>query len=285
MYYGILRSVALYFCPYRAVCFKEYRVIILTLTIMNISTERGHGEDGTNYSLLRIPDPYIELKILDALGDAESVLNVGAGTGSYEPRKIKVVAVDSSFNMIKQRPEDAAPAVQASAEWLPFMDSSFDAVLAVLTLHHWADTASGLMEMARVARKRVIIVTWDPASDGFWLGQKYFPEILERDREIFPTMNVIRDILGPISARELPIPAACSDGFLGAYWRRPHAYLDESVRSGMSTFSKITSLGAGLQLLKDDLENGDWEKEFANILAKDYLDAGYRILVAETGSR
>lgn len=234
------------------------------------------------YSSLRLPDPFIELKILNALGDAETVLNVGAGAGSYEPRKKSVVAVDLSLNMIKQRPQGAAPVIQASAEWLPFRDSSFDAALAVLTLHHWEDTASGLLEMARVARKRTVIVTWDPASEGFWLVQKYFPEILEIDRQIFPTMNVIRDILGPLAVCDLPVPANCIDGFLGAYWQRPHAYLNRAVRSGMSTFSKIRTLEKGLRLLRTDLENGAWEKQFGDLLDKDFLDTGYRILVAET---
>ena len=249
--------------------------------ITNTKTERGPGEDKFKYSLLRIPDPYIELEIRNALGDAKSVVNIGAGTGSYEPRKVEVVAVDLSYNMIRQRSGDAAPVLQASAEWLPFTDNSFDAALAVLTLHHWTDTASGLQEMARVARKRVVILTWDPASEGFWLVQKYFPEILQIDREIFPSMNVIRDILGPLSVRVLPIPAECIDGFLGAYWKRPSAYLDGSVRSGMSTFSKINTLQEGIQLLKTDLENGNWEQEFSYLLDKDFLDAGYRILVAD----
>lgn len=250
---------------------------------MKSSMAQIYGEDKYNYSNLRIPDPYIELEILDALGDAESVLNVGAGTGSYEPRNKEVMAVDLSFNMIKQRPQEAAPVLQAAAEWLPFSDSSFDAAMAVLTVHHWSDPASGLMEMARVARKRVVILTWDPASEGFWLVQKYFPEILEVDREIFPSMNVIRDVLGSLSSRVLPVPADCIDGFLGAYWKRPHAYLDEVIRKGMSTFSKIKTLGKGLQLLEQDLHNRSWEKQFGDILDQDFLDVGYRILIAETG--
>lgn len=249
------------------------------------SREQRHGEDKVKYSTLRLPDPYIELNIMEALGDADSVLNVGAGAGSYEPRKKTVIAVDMSLNMIRQRSAGSAPVIQASAEWLPFRDSTFDAVLAVLTLHHWEDTASGLLEMARIARKRVVIVTWDPASEGFWLVHKYFPEILEIDRQIFPSMNVIRDILGPLSVRDLPIPADCIDGFLGAYWKRPRAYLDRAIRSGMSTFSKIKTLEKGLRLLKADLENGEWEKQYGHLLDKDFLDTGYRILVAETGSR
>ena len=124
------------------------------------------------------------------------------------------------------------------------------AALAVLTLHHWTDRARGLAELARVARKRVAILTWDPQSRGFWLVDDYFPGILEVDRAILPTLGELRLALGEIEVREIPVPHDCSDGFLGAYWRRPEAYLDAGARAAISTFQRIGDLEPGLQRLR-----------------------------------
>ena len=234
---------------------------------------------GLGYPGLRRPDPRIARAILGALGDASTIVNVGAGAGSYEPRDRRVVAVEPSMTMIHQRPPDAAPAVRATSTELPFRDETFDASLAILTIHHWADKQRGLSELARAARERVVILTWDLASTGFWLVEDYFPEIAEVDRRIFPTLDELRHELGPISVSRVPIPHDCMDGFLGAYWRRPEAYLDPTVRSAISTFAKLRSPEAGLERLRRDLASGEWHRRHGRVLAEASLDLGYCLVV------
>ena len=177
---------------------------------------------GRGYRQRRQQDPRIAAQIHGALGSAASVVNVGAGAGSYEPRDRNVVAVDPSQVMIRQRVPDAAPVVRASASNLPFADGSFDASLAVLTIHHWPDVNRGLRELCRVARQRAVILTCDPSVAPFWLTD-YFPEILEIDLRIMPSLSEFRRQLRVIEMVEVPIPHDCTDGFLGAYWRRPEA--------------------------------------------------------------
>jgi len=234
---------------------------------------------GVGYGAHRRPDPRIGAAILHALGRAASVVNVGAGAGSYEPADRAVVAVEPSAAMIRQRPRGSAPVVQASATALPFRDDAFDAALAVLTVHHWPDRARGLAELRRVARHRVVILTWDPESTGFWLVEDYFPA-LAMDREIFPPLEELRRLLGAIDAHPLPIPHDCVDGFLGAYWRRPHAYLDPAVRGAISTFSKLGDVEAGLARLRHDLEDGTWARRHGHLSTRSALDLGYRLVVA-----
>ena len=235
---------------------------------------------GVGYDAYRRPDPRIAVAIGRTLGAAESVVNVGAGAGSYEPIDRRVVAVEPSLAMIRQRRAGAAPVVQASATDLPFGDGAFDAALAILTVHHWPDRARGLAELVRVARRRVVIVTWDPASSGFWLTEDYFPSILTIDRPIFSTMNELRQALGEIEVVPLPVPYDCVDGFLGAYWRRPHAYLEAGVRSAISTFSKLGDVGPGLDRLRRDLDDGTWMRRHGDLLDRSELDLGYRLVVA-----
>jgi len=237
-----------------------------------------YDEIGRDYRTHRRPDPRIAAAILHALGAAESVLNVGAGAGSYEPADRPVVAVEPSPLMIRQRRPDGAPVVQASALDLPFRDAALAAALAVLTVHHWSDRARGLAEMKRVARERVVILTWDPASRGFWLVDDYLPQLVEIDRPIFPTLDELRAALGPLEIVRLPIPHDCLDGFLGAYWRRPRAYLDAGVRSAISTFSKLDA-GTGLARLRADLEDGTWERRHGRLLDASELDLGYRLVI------
>jgi SAM-dependent methyltransferase len=236
---------------------------------------------GRSYSKRRQPDPRLAAR-LDALIDCDStVLNVGAGTGSYEPVRNGVVAVDPSAVMLTQRQPSAAPAVRAVAEWLPFQDRAFDVVLASLTVHHWNDQKRGLEECARVARGRVVILTWDPDAEGFWLVRDYFPEILTIDRQIFPSMEFFRAVLGVIEVYPLPIPGDCVDGFLGAYWQRPEAYLDEEVRAGISTFSRLESIDSQLERLERDLTSGNWDRRNAELRHRADLDVGYRLVTAE----
>jgi SAM-dependent methyltransferase len=233
---------------------------------------------GVNYAALRRPDPRIAAAIDEALGDARTVLNVGAGTGSYEPAGRQVTAVEPSLEMIRKRPPGAAPAVQASAEALPFADDAFDAAMAILTLHHWRDKAAGLAEMRRVTRGRVVLLTFDPGSRP-WLTD-YLPELAALDEAQMPAMADYARWLGPVRIVPVPIPHDCSDGFLYAWWRRPEAYLDPHIRSGSSSFWALGDVEAGLRRLKRDLETGEWQRRYADLVALDAWDAGYRLVVA-----
>lgn len=235
---------------------------------------------GIGYEHYRRPDRRIATAVVDALGDAATVVNVGAGAGSYEPADRSVVAVEPSFAMIRQRPAGSAPVVQASATHLPFRDAVFAAALAVLTVHHWADRVRGLTELARVAQHRLVIVTWDPATSGFWLVEDYFPTIVEIDRQLFPPMEEFHQALGTIEVRPLPVPYDCTDGFLGAYWQRPHAYLDPGVRGAISTFAKISDVESGLRRLRGDLVDGTWERRYGHLMRQSELDLGYRLVIA-----
>jgi SAM-dependent methyltransferase/GNAT superfamily N-acetyltransferase len=242
-----------------------------------------YDEIGVGYGRYRLPDPRIAAAITDALAAAAPVLNVGAGAGSYEPSDRAVIAVEPSLAMIRQRRKGSAPVVQASATHLPFRDAAFGAVLAVLTVHHWPDRARGLAELSRVARQRVVILTWAPAFAGFWLVDDYFPEIGVIDRPIFPSMDEFTRVLGSVESRPLLIPHDCTDGFLGAYWRRPHAYLDAGVRGAISTFSKIGDVEPGLSRLRRDLEDGTWQRRHGHLLDRQGIDLGYRLVIARGG--
>jgi SAM-dependent methyltransferase len=232
---------------------------------------------GINYGDLRRPDVRIAAVIEAALGPAETVLNVGAGTGSYEPADRKVTAVEPSAKMIAQRPAGAAPCLQGFAEDLPFDDDSFDAAMAVLTIHHWTDKRKGLAEMRRVTRGRIVILTYDAWFEGSWLLD-YFPELVTLDRGQMPRMADYGNWLGPVEIAPLPVPHDCTDGFLNAYWRRPAAYLDERIRSGMSPFWMIENVAEGLERLRRDLDSGAWAERQSAILDEDALDVGYRLV-------
>lgn len=247
-----------------------------------MTTGRGPLYDriGRGYATRRRADPRIAHAIISALGDAASVVNVGAGTGSYEPAGRTAVAVEPSPVMLEQRSADSAPAVRAVAEALPFGDAAFDAAMAVLTLHHWADPARGLAELRRVARRRVVILTWLPDAAPFWLTDDYFPEIVARDRGIFPSLGDLEEALGTLAVTAVPVPHDCTDGFLGAFWRRPEAYLDEDVRAGISGFGALADLASGLARLASDLSTGRWHRRHADLSARDALDLGYRLVVA-----
>jgi len=241
-----------------------------------------YDEIGGNYHVYRRPDPGIARAIAEALGPAESVVNVGAGAGSYEPLDRRVVAVEPSATMIRQRPSGAAPAIQASASDLPFDDGAFAAALAILTVHHWPDRRRSLAELARVSRRRVVILTWDPtAALPFWLVDDYVPEIGAVDRRIFPPIEEVEAALGTIRVAPVLIPHDCRDGFLGAYWRRPHAYLDAAVRNAISTFARIGDASASLARLRQDLEDGTWVRRHGHLLGRAELDLGYRLVVAD----
>jgi SAM-dependent methyltransferase len=234
---------------------------------------------GINYAQLRKPDPRIAAAIQAALGSAETVLNVGAGTGSYEPADRHVTAVEPSLEMIRQRIPSAAKVIQASAEALPFEDDAFDASMAILTIHHWSNKEVGLHEMRRVTRGRMLLLTFDP-SHRPWLTD-YFPQLAILDETQMPAMSDYSQWLGAVKVAPVLVPHDCCDGFLYAYWRRPESYLDACIRSGSSSFSAIGDTEAGLQRLRQDLESGEWKRRYAELLAQDAYDAGYRLVMAD----
>jgi SAM-dependent methyltransferase len=243
-----------------------------------------YDQIGVNYTAVRREDPRLAAAIGAALGDVRTVINIGAGAGAYEPRDQRVLAVEPSRAMIALRPAEAAPCVQAAAEALPFRDGAADASLAVLTVHHWRDQAAGLAELRRVARRRVVAFTWDPAArGGFWLTAEYFPQMLDVDVPRFPTMATLRQYLGAFHVTPVPIPHDCQDGFLGAYWRRPEAYLDPVVRGAISSFALLgrERLRSGLARLADDLGSGRWEARHGALRGRESLDLGYRLVTAE----
>ena len=233
---------------------------------------------GVDYSTLRKSDPQITAAIEAGLGDAKTVVNVGAGAGSYEPADRRVTAVEPSQEMISQRVNEN-PVIQGVAENLPFDDNAFDAAMATLTVHHWTDKLKGLAEMRRVARERVVILTFDAYFDGFWLVD-YFPALQELDKQQMPLMSDYSDWLGPVEISEVPIPAECTDGFLCAYWQRPEAYLDEKIRTAISSFWKIGDLTEGLARLEADLDSGRWEDRYGQLRGLQTLDCGYRLVVS-----
>lgn len=246
---------------------------------------RPYARAAATYGGTRREEPRIARLIQAALGDARSVVNVGAGDGAYEPSDRDVIAVEPSAEMIAQRPPDAAPAVEGYAESLPLDSGSVDAAMACLTLHHWNDWRIGVHELRRVARKRVVIFTFDPAwTQRFWLVRDYLPRLGRLDSERFPRLSEQCAAAGA-TARVLrvPIPHDCRDGFLGSHWRRPHAYLDERVRANISSFSHLgrREIEFGLLRLARDLRSGRWAQRNREILRSEQLDLGYRLIVAE----
>lgn len=234
---------------------------------------------GADYANLRRPDPRIGAAIWDALGGAETVLNVGAGAGSYEPADRAVTALEPSAGMIRQRPPGAAPAVQGVAEALPFPDRAFDAAMAVNTVHHWTDKAKGMAEMRRVARGPVVVLTSDPTFREMWLLD-YFPGLATLDDRQMPQIGAYEGWLGGVEVTPVPVPHDCADGFLYAYWRRPRAYLDPKIRAAMSSFWALGDLSEGLRRLEADLDDGAWEARYGALLTQDSWDVGYRLVTA-----
>ena len=238
---------------------------------------------GATYTTTRRPDPRIAAQIHAALGDAETVINIGAGTGSYEPPQT-VLAVEPSAVMIAQRPVGAAPAIQAAAESIPLGDDAADAVMALLTVHHWTDLEAGVAEMRRIARRRIVVLTWDQSvTRETWLLSEYLPEAAALDDARAIPVDHLAALLGATRIEPVPIPHDCTDGFAVAYWRRPEAYLDPVVRAGISMLAQTgeAAIAPGLSRLAADLSNGRWHDRHADLLTLDETDVGYRLLVAE----
>ena len=236
---------------------------------------------GATYAVTRRTEPRIAAQVWAAIGDARTVLNVGAGTGSYEPSDRDVTAVEPSSVMRAQRPPDAAPCVAATAEKLPFEDQSFDAAMAFATVHHWENPLAGLREMQRVAR-RVVVFTCDTTDRSwrrrFWLTRDYLPEVAAS------RVGLATELARAIGASMEPvlIPWDCADGFFEAYWRRPEAYLDEHVRRGISVWSSVgpEAEQRAVRSLRDDLASGQWAERNRDLLNLDAAELGLRLLIA-----
>jgi SAM-dependent methyltransferase len=245
--------------------------------------EQLYDSIGTTYTVTRRTEPRIAEQVWAALGEARTVLNVGAGTGSYEPSDLDVTAVEPSAVMRAQRPAGASPCVAAAADSLPFEDQSFDAAMAFATVHHWEDPIAGLREMRRVAR-RVVVFTHDSSETGwsgrFWLTRDYLPEVAD----LVAGRPSLNELAGSIGARVEPvlIPWDCADGFFEAYWRRPEAYLDEQVRRGVSVWARVgpEAEQRAVSSLRDDLASGRWAERNRDLVALDAAELGLRLLIA-----
>jgi SAM-dependent methyltransferase len=245
-----------------------------------MSSARLYDTIGAGYTVTRRTEPRIAEQVWAALGDAQTVLNVGAGTGSYEPPGRDVTAVEPSAVMRAQRPAGAAPCVDAVAESLPFEDQSFDAAMAFATIDHWQDPVAGLREMRRVAR-RVVAFTYDASDpDRFWLNRDYLPEFAG----LWAGRPSLTELARAIGARTEPVlvPRDCADGFYHAFWRRPEAYLDEHVRRGMSIWARVgpDAEQRAVRSLRADLASGRWAERNRDLLDLDAAEFGDRLLIA-----
>ena len=241
-----------------------------------------YDDIGKGYSATRCTDPKIAAQLHLELEGATRIVNIGAGTGSYEPDNAELVAVEPSSAMIVQRKRDSYRVEKAFAEKLPFEDDSFSHAMTVNSLHHWRSRDLAFREINRVATEKFIAITWDPDADPFWLTRDYFPEIYAMDKLIFPRLNELDKYFDDVSVKPLLIPNDCRDGLLAAFWQRPSAYLDGKVRQSMSAFFKIKNLAQGLQNLADDIASGAWREKNRAILDSLSLDVGYKLITAKT---
>jgi SAM-dependent methyltransferase len=234
---------------------------------------------GVGYTNFRHPDPRIAAQIWSAVGDARSIVNVGAGTGSYERADRSTVAVEPSAVMIGQR-TGPVPVALASAESLPFPDNSFDVALALMTVHHWADVRRGLSELRRVAPRQVVF-TFDPdVHDSLWVFAEYVPAGLVH-QDAAPLSEVV-EALQADRVEIVPVPADCTDGFGSAYWRRPEQYLSPAIRANISLFARLdlNVVEAGMARLARDLASGEWQRRHGDLLTRETFDSGLRLVVA-----
>lgn len=239
---------------------------------------------GGGYADYRRADPRIAAAVHGGLGDARTVVNVGAGTGSYEPTDRPVIPVEPSTAMALQRPPALPPAVLGVAESLPLADGTVDAAISILTVHHWADRSRGLSELVRVARRRVVLLTIDPEVEaGMWLFQDYLPDVLAQDRLDFPTLEELTEALGPTRVLDVPVPRDCTDGFLLAFWSRPEAVLDSAARAATSGFARMDKAreAAAVEGLGRDLASGAWDRAHGQLRSLPSLDVGLRLTVTQ----
>jgi SAM-dependent methyltransferase len=246
-----------------------------------MSSAQLYDTIGATYTTTRRTEPRIAAQVWTALGSARTVLNVGAGTGSYEPPDRQVTAVEPSAVMRAQRPAGAARCVDATAASLPFEDKRFDAAMAFATVHHWPDPIAGIREMQRVAH-RVVVFTCDTSDRAwrrrFWLTLDYLPEVSASP------IGLATELASATGARVEPvlIPWNCVDGFFEAYWRRPEAYLDENVRRGISVWARVgmDAEQRAVRSLRDDLGSGWWAERNSDLLDLEVADLGLRLLIA-----
>lgn len=248
------------------------------------ATSTSYDRIGLGYARFRKPDPRIAARIMSALGDARTVVNVGAGAGSYEPTDRAVLAVEPSEEMVKQRPPDAAPCIRAAAERLPLFDQSFDAAMGILTIHHWSDPVGGLRELVRVAR-RIVLFAYEPTIHSmFWLWQEYFPAAACTSAASELPIAQVAEVIGAHRVETVLVPHDCSDGFGPAHWRRPAAYLDPDVRSCISGLARLPAkdIEPGLNRLRRDLDSGAWHARHRDLLNRNAIDAGLRRVVRDS---
>ncbi len=236
-----------------------------------------------NYSSLRKTDPRIAEYIHSALGSAKTVLNVGAGSGSYEPDDRYVVAVEPSATMRSQRIANGKiPAINTKAHSLPFDDNSFDASMALLTVHHWSDMEKGLNELKRVTNERIVIMTFDPDSlKDFW-NAEYFPEVIEIERQRYPTVSHLESLLGgSCDIQKIPIPLDCIDGFQEAFYGRPEKFLDKKVRQSQSAWGFLPE-GTEDRIVKrlgDELTSGEWDRKYGYFRTQPTFTCALRLII------
>jgi SAM-dependent methyltransferase len=241
---------------------------------------------GHAYARTRREDPIIRERIERALGDARSVVNVGAGAGSYEPEGRHVVAIEPSDTMAAQRPRELAPAIRASAGNLPLRDGSVDAAMTILSLHHWDEEQErGVREMRRVASQRVVILTYDiRVSNEMWLMKDYFPEVAELDQRIFPPPERIIEWLdGKASASVVPITCDTPDWHLGSFWAHPERVLDEGARNATSGFARAEPevVNRVVAAVRRDLADGTWDARYGHLRKLREYDGGLRLIVTD----
>ncbi len=261
--------------------------MVASLSSSPSSSSSVYDTIGRGYLAHRRPDPRWAAVIADHLSasvDAEGlVVNVGAGTGSYEPTHCAVLAVEPSGVMVAQRPAGAAPVVRASASALPLRSGSAVAVLAILTVHHWDDPVAGLAELCRIAPQRFVLAIDFDAHADFWLLEEYLPDVGDHTRRCGPAADEIAVAIGATASVPLLVPRDMQDGVLGAYWCRPEAYLDPGVRANCSglALADPAVVARGIDRLNADLANGAWYERHADFDHSDAVDLGYRLLVAD----
>lgn len=243
-----------------------------------------YGEIGRSYAHYRKPDPLIAAQIRRALGDAETVLNVGAGAGSYEPDDCIVTAVEPSASMRAQRPAHLAAAIDAVAEELPFKDDSFDASMATVTVHQWLDLEKGLAEMRRVTCGSVVLLVCDPAlMMDYWLSD-YIPEVRETEARRFPPIERIIEALGgSVAVESVPVPLNCADGFNEAYYGRPEMFLDAQARLACSSWSLVaqSAVDRFVRALTEDLQSGAWDRKYGHLRSQPYFHGPLQLVVGK----
>lgn len=249
--------------------------------------DADYGRIGGAYSAYRRPDPRIAAYVVAALGDARTVLNVGAGAGSYEPPDRVVTAIEPSESMRAQRPSALSPAIDAVAEDLPFADRSFDAAMTTFSIHQWSDLAAGLRELRRVTVGPIVIMTCDPDRlDRFWLAD-YAPDVIAAEARRYPSLTEIGDVLGEVGVVDVPVPLDCTDGFNEAYYGRPEMFLDPAARSSCSAWSFVeeSTCSSYIERLRGDLADGTWDLRYGELRTQPTFDGSLVLIISAGRSR